>query len=383
MKILKSSEFNDMSRRVIISGGGTGGHIYPAIAIANALQEKDPGVEILFVGALGKMEMEKVPKAGYNIIGLPIVGIKREISADNLLFPFKLIKSLLKARAVIKSFKPDVAVGVGGFASGPLLMMASLSRVPILIQEQNSYAGITNKILSRQAGRICVAYPGMEAFFSKEKIKLLGNPVRKDIVDISSKREKALSHFHLSHSGKVLFVMGGSLGARSINKAINDGLRQLIESGYQVLWQTGKGYIEQALKTIETLGTNRAKAFEFIYEMDLAYAVADVVVSRAGALSVSELCLAGKPAILVPYPAASEDHQTKNAISLVEQNAALLIKDSKTSEDLISETLKLLNDTVKQQQLITNIKKLARPAAATEIAAEVLQLIPAGAGSNI
>lgn len=364
-----------MSKRVIISGGGTGGHIYPAIAIANALREKEPDIQILFVGALDKMEMEKVPRAGYEIVGLPIVGIKREVSADNLAFPFKLVKSLLKARSVIKSFKPDVAVGVGGFASGPLLMMASLAGIPILIQEQNSYAGITNKILSKKAGTICVAYPGMEAFFPKEKIKLLGNPVRKDILDVSAKREAARSHFKLSGTRKTLFVMGGSLGARSINLAINGGLERLINAGYQVLWQTGKGFVDKALETVETLGGENVKAFEFIYEMDLAYSVADVVVSRAGALSVSELCLAEKPAILVPYPAASEDHQTKNAMSLVEQNAAMLIRDADASGSLISEALNLLGNTVKQEELKQNIKKLGRPAAASEIAGEVLKLV--------
>jgi UDP-N-acetylglucosamine--N-acetylmuramyl-(pentapeptide) pyrophosphoryl-undecaprenol N-acetylglucosamine transferase len=366
-----------MSKRVIISGGGTGGHIYPAIAIAHALQEIEPGIEILFVGALGKMEMEKVPRAGYNIIGLPIVGIKRAVSPDNLVFPFKLVRSLLKAREIIKNFKPDVAVGVGGFASGPLLMMASLGGIPTLIQEQNSYAGITNKFLAKKAGKICVAYPGMEAFFPKGKIKILGNPVRSDIVEVSSKRQRALAHFGFRENVKTLFVMGGSLGARSINTSINAGLEKLIAAGCQVLWQTGKGFIDQAEDTIRKVSTDRAKAFEFIYEMDLAYAVADVVVSRAGALSVSELCLAVKPAILVPYPAASEDHQTKNALSLVEQDAAIIIKDSRTAEDLVPAALNLLNDLVKQEGLKSNISRLAKPTAARDIAAEVLKLIPA------
>ena len=365
----------DMSNRVIISGGGTGGHIYPAIAIANALQKINPETEILFVGALGKMEMEKVPRAGYRIVGLPIVGIKREIALENLAFPFKLANSLLKARAVIKEFKPDVAVGVGGFASGPLLMMASFEGVPTLIQEQNSYAGITNKFLAKKAGKICVAYPGMEAFFPKEKLVMLGNPVRSDIVDVSSKRKQALSHFGLSDNLKTLFVMGGSLGARSINESLNNGIKTLIDAGYQVLWQTGKGFIEKAKQTISDLSTDRVKVFEFIYEMDLAYAIADVVVSRAGALSVSELCLAEKPSILVPFPAAAEDHQTKNALSLLEQNAAILIRDNKTEEDLVPEAIKLLRDIVRQEELKMNIKKLARPTAARDIAEEVLKLI--------
>jgi len=364
-----------MSNRVIISGGGTGGHIYPAIAIANALQSLNPDTEILFVGALGKMEMEKVPRAGYRIEGLPIVGIKREISLDNLAFPFKLANSLLKAKSIIKEFKPDVAVGVGGFASGPLLMMASFQGIPTLIQEQNSYAGITNKFLAKKAGKICVAYPGMEAFFPKEKLVMLGNPVRSDIVDVSSKRKEALAHFGFSDKQKTLFVMGGSLGARSINESLDKGIATLVNAGYQVLWQTGKGFIDQAKATISSLDTDKVKAFEFIYEMDLAYAVADVVVSRAGALSVSELCLAAKPAILVPYPAAAEDHQTKNALSLLEQNAAVLIRDNRTQQDLVAEAMNLLGDIMKQEELKMNIKKLAKPTAASDIAAEVLKLI--------
>ncbi len=364
-----------MSKRIIISGGGTGGHIYPAIAIANALKEEDPSIEILFVGAEGKMEMEKVPKAGYKIIGLPIVGIKREISLDNVAFPVKLTRSLLKARKVLREFRPDVAVGVGGFASGPLLMAASVLGIPILIQEQNSYAGITNKLLARRASTICVAYPGMEAFFPKRKIKLLGNPVRSDILSSSGKRTKALSHFGLDEHRKTLFVMGGSLGARSINQSIQEGLKKLNDAGYQVLWQTGKGYINTAHKAVEKVGSSRVKAFDFIYEMDLAYAVADVVVSRAGALSVSELCLAAKPAILVPFPAASEDHQTKNAMSLIRQNAALLVTDEHASRDLVETAIRLLEDPQKQAELKTNIATLARPDAASEIAAEVRRLI--------
>jgi len=364
-----------MPKRVIISGGGTGGHIYPAIAIANALKEIEPEIEILFVGALGKMEMEKVPRAGYQIVGLPIVGIKREISLDNLAFPFKLTSSLWKARAVIKDFKPDVAVGVGGFASGPLLMIASLLGIPTLIQEQNSYAGITNKLLAKRASKICVAYPGMEAFFPKEKIKLYGNPVRSDIVDVASKRKQALEHFGFQDTRKTLFVMGGSLGAKSINESLNTGISSLIEAGYQVLWQTGKSFISTARKTISGLGSDNAKAFDFIYEMDLAYSLADVVVSRAGALSVSELCLAIKPSILVPFPFASEDHQTKNAMNLVQQDAAIFIKDSNAAEELIPAAINLLEDIKRQDVLKFNIQKLSKPMAAFDIAAEVLKLV--------
>lgn len=364
-----------MAKRVIISGGGTGGHIYPAIAIANALQHKEPDTEILFVGALGKMEMEKVPRAGYNIVGLPIAGIKRSLSLENLTLPFKMFRSLMKAKEVIKDFKPDVAVGVGGFASGPLLMMASMAGIPTLIQEQNSYAGVTNKFLSKRAAKICVAYPGMEAFFPKEKITMLGNPVRSDITYVHLKRAAALEHFALNEGLKTLFVMGGSLGARSINESITEGLGRLVEAGYQVLWQTGKNDIDKAKAAIEKLGTDRVKAFDFIYTMDLAYAVADVVVSRAGALSVSELCLAAKPAILVPFPHASEDHQTKNAMNLVDSNAAILVKDSEARERLVDQALALLDDVTRQRELQMNINKLARPSAADDIAAEVFKLI--------
>ncbi|MDF7821690.1 undecaprenyldiphospho-muramoylpentapeptide beta-N-acetylglucosaminyltransferase [Runella sp. MFBS21] len=363
-----------MIKKVIISGGGTGGHIYPAIAIANALKATNPSIEILFVGALGKMEMEKVPKAGYEIIGLPISGIKRELSLDNLSFPIKLTRSLLKARSIINSFKPDVAIGVGGFASGPLLMIASLMGIPTLIQEQNSYAGITNKLLAKRAKAICVAYPHMEAFFPKNKLKLTGNPVRSDILNVEHKHQRAYEHFGLQPNRKTLLVIGGSLGAKTINESIEAGLRLIIESGYQILWQTGKPYADKAKSAVDNLKTPYVKASDFIYEMDLAYASADVVVSRAGALSVSELCLVAKPAILVPFPFASEDHQTKNAMSLVEQNAALLVKDKDAKEELVQTALRLLQDTAKQRELSINIKKLAKPDAAMDIAQAILQL---------
>jgi UDP-N-acetylglucosamine--N-acetylmuramyl-(pentapeptide) pyrophosphoryl-undecaprenol N-acetylglucosamine transferase len=360
-------------KKVIISGGGTGGHIYPAIAIANALKDADARIEILFVGALGKMEMEKVPKAGYKIIGLPIAGIKRELSVDNLSFPLKLVRSLLKARSIIKDFKPDVAVGVGGFASGPLLMIASLMGIPTLIQEQNSYAGITNKLLAKRAKAICVAYPNMERFFPKNKIIVTGNPVRSDILDAASKRQVAYEHFGLNPNRKTLLVIGGSLGAKTINESIEAGLKMLTDAGYQVLWQTGKPYAERAQEAVERVSD--VVASDFIYEMDLAYAVADVVVSRAGALSVSELCLVAKPAILVPFPFASEDHQTQNAMSLVEQNAALLVKDKDAKEELVQTALRLLQDADKQRELSQNIQKLAKPNAAKEIAEVVRRLV--------
>ncbi len=360
--------------KVIISGGGTGGHIYPAIAIANALKEINPAIEVLFVGAEGKMEMEKVPKAGYEIIGLPIAGINRSNLFANISFPKKLLSSLSEARGIIKDFKPDVAVGVGGYASGPILLAATMMGIPYLIQEQNSYAGVTNKFLSKNADKICVAYPNMEQFFKKEKIQMTGNPVRKDILEVNSKRQKAIEHFGLMSGRKTVLVIGGSQGARTINEAIDAGLTNLVGAGYQVVWQTGKLYIDRARKAAEVF-EGRVFVSDFIYEMDLAYAVADVVVSRAGALSVSELCLAAKPSILVPLPTAAEDHQTMNAMSLVKNDAAILVKDITAREELVKVTITLLQNAERQAVLSKNIYQLAKPEAAREIAEEVLRLI--------
>lgn len=363
-----------MYKKVIISGGGTGGHIYPAIAIANALKESDSNIEILFVGALGKMEMQKVPQAGYRIVGLPIVGIKRSLSLANLMFPFKLINSLSKAYKIVKEFSPDVAVGVGGFASGPLLLICALLRIPILIQEQNSYAGITNKVLSKWAIKVCVAYPNMEKFFPQHKIVFTGNPVRKDILEVDSKKKYAIEKFGLREKRKILLVFGGSLGARSINEGILNGLSKLLEEGIQVIWQTGNGFLAQANHELKKLNSDNVKIFEFIDDMDLAYAAADIVVSRAGALSVSELCLIGKPAILVPYPYASEDHQTQNALSLVNQDAALMIPDATVSQLLIDTIIQLFGDNLLQKKMSENIQKLGKPHAAKVIAQEVLNI---------
>jgi len=360
--------------RIIISGGGTGGHIYPAIAIANELKAMDSSTELLFVGAEGKMEMEKVPQAGYPIVGLPVVGIKRQLTAENLLFPVKLGRSLLKARQIVQDFKPQVAVGVGGYASGPVLLSASLKGIPTLIQEQNSYAGLTNKVLARWASRICVAYPGMEAFFPGEKIQLTGNPVRTDILSAAGKRAEGLARFGLQPERRTLLIIGGSQGARTINESIEKDLGQLVQGGYQVIWQTGTSFLERAKKAVAAQGVSGVQAFDFIYDMDMAYAAADVVVSRAGALSVSELCLVGKPAILVPFPAASEDHQTKNAMSLVSRQAALLVTDAEARQNLVPAALRLLADPAQQQTLSNNIRTLARPKAAREIAEEVMKL---------
>ncbi len=358
---------------IIISGGGTGGHIYPAIAIANALKSRNQAVNILFVGAIGKMEMEKVPKAGFEIVGLPIAGIQRSLSIENLKFPLRLLKSMYLARKIIKDFKPNIAIGVGGFASGPLLLMANMMGVPTLIQEQNSFAGITNKYLSKKAKSICVAYLGMEKFFPAEKIIFTGNPVRNDILEVNSKKSTALAYFGLSESKKTLLVIGGSLGAKTINESIEAGLNKILGSDIQLIWQTGKLYAEKAKKATENL--SNCYTSDFIYEMDLAYGAADVVISRAGALSVSELCLAAKPCILVPYPFAAEDHQTQNALNLVNQNAAILVKDAEAKIELVDKVLQLFENENQQQVFASNILKLAKPNAANDIANQVFRII--------
>ncbi len=360
---------------VIISGGGTGGHIYPAIAIANELKTIDPTTRLLFVGAEGKMEMEKVPRAGYEIIGLPVVGIRRELTLANLLFPIKLGRSLLRAQEIVRDFRPDVAVGVGGYASGPLLLAASLKGVPTLIQEQNSYAGLTNKVLARWAKRICVAYPGMDAFFPVDKIRLTGNPVRSDIQLADAQVEAGRQFFGLDTNRPTLLVIGGSQGARTINESMEAGLSRFVDAGVQVVWQTGAGFIERARQAVTALGSPLVRAYDFIYEMDKAYAVADAVVSRAGALSVSELALVGRPAILVPFPQASEDHQTKNAMSLVDRNAALLVRDQDARQQLIGAALALLANQRQREQLSVELKKLGKPTAARDIAEEVRKLV--------
>jgi UDP-N-acetylglucosamine--N-acetylmuramyl-(pentapeptide) pyrophosphoryl-undecaprenol N-acetylglucosamine transferase len=366
---MKPTKAKSNSMNIIISGGGTGGHIYPAIAIANELKTIDPTTEILFVGAEGKMEMEKVPRAGYRILGLPVVGIKRSLTLDNLAFPLKLGRSLWRARQIVADFRPDVAVGVGGYASGPVLLAASMSGIPTLIQEQNSYAGLTNKVLARWAKAICVAYPDMDQFFPADKIRLTGNPVRADIQHADTQRTVGQTRFGLSPHRPTLLVIGGSQGARPINEAIAGGLSRLMDAGVQVVWQTGPAFIERAQSAVDQAGASALiKPFAFIYEMDQAYGVADVVVSRAGALSVSELCIVGRPAILVPFPAAAEDHQTKNAMSLVSRDAARLVTDAQAGPTLVSEALALLNNTAQQNKFRLNIKALARPDAARDIA---------------
>lgn len=361
--------------RIIISGGGTGGHIFPAIAIANALKAADGRTEILFVGAEGKMEMEKVPAAGYTIKGLPITGIKRELSLDNLSFPLKLVRSLSKAGTILREFKPDAAIGVGGYASGPLLYMASRQGIPAVIQEQNSFPGITNKILSKRVKSICVAYEGMDRFFPSEKIIFTGNPVREDIRHTEGKRSEAAAFFGLDASLKTILVTGGSQGARSINRAVLAGLQRIADSGYQLLWQTGKGFFTEAAEAVKQLNHPGIKAFEFITRMDLAYALSDIVVGRAGASTVSELCIVRKPSILVPLPTAAEDHQTKNCEALVKREAGLLVKDTDAADKLVSEALTLIADEKRCRKLADNIAPLARPFAAEEIAREIFKIV--------
>ncbi|MBK8845305.1 MAG: undecaprenyldiphospho-muramoylpentapeptide beta-N-acetylglucosaminyltransferase [Bacteroidetes bacterium] len=355
--------------RVIISGGGTGGHIFPAIAIANALQSLVNGVDILFVGALGKMEMEKVPAAGYKIVGLPIAGIQRSFTLKNILFPFKLIGSLLKARKIISDFNPDVAVGVGGYASGPLLFIATQKGINCLIQEQNSFPGITNKMLASRVRKICVAYDGMEKFFPKEKILLLGNPVREEVTALLQRKDEALDFFKLEKGKKTVLVVGGSLGARTINHSIAAWLQNL-PGDIQIIWQTGKSYYNEG----KTKESDTVRVLDFIYRMDYAFAAADVIISRAGASTISELCLVGKPVVLVPSPNVAEDHQTKNAMALVNKNAALLVTDKDAVVQLGDVTATLLSNKVQQDMLSTNIKKLALPGSARQIAEEVIKL---------
>ena len=360
------------SPRLIVSGGGTGGHIFPAIAIADAFKRRHPDAEILFVGAKGKMEMERVPKAGYPIEGLWISGFKRELSIDNLSFPFKLISSLCKAKKILKKFKPDMVVGVGGFASGPIMRKATKLNIPVVIQEQNSFPGVTNKIVAPKAAKICVAYENMEKWFPKEKIVLTGNPLRNNVVSTEGKHDEGARFFGLDPQKPIILLVGGSQGALGINKGISAKLAMFKDVDYQMIWQTGKHYVEQAQKEVEELGlSERVKPVVFIDRMDLAYACADVVISRAGAMSISELSLVGKAVVFVPLPTAAEDHQTKNAMSLVEKDAAMIVKNDETPEKLIPTVFALLNDKEKICKMQENIAKFARPNAAEDIVNEL------------
>ena len=360
--------------RVILSGGGTGGHIFPAVAIANAIKEAAPAADILFVGAKGRMEMEKVPAAGYPIEGLWISGLQRRLTVDNFKFPFKVISSLFNARKIIKSFKPDVVVGTGGYASGPTLRMASWLGIPTLIQEQNSLPGITNKMLASKADIICVAYKGMEKFFPSSKIRLTGNPVRHDIEFNNNRKSEALKQFNLAEDKITLLVVGGSLGARTLNQSIHAGLRILASENIQLIWQTGKAYADQAAKAVVEFEGKGIITLPFLKEMDKAYSAADIVVSRAGAIAISELCILGKPSILVPSPNVAEDHQTKNALALSTCGAAILVKDSDAPATLISRITALASNATEQKNLSTNIISLAMRNSAHQIAEHVFEL---------
>ncbi|MBK8339234.1 MAG: undecaprenyldiphospho-muramoylpentapeptide beta-N-acetylglucosaminyltransferase [Flavobacteriales bacterium] len=360
--------------KLMISGGGTGGHIFPAIAIANAVREREPDADVLFVGALGKMEMDKVPAAGYRIEGLPICGFQRGSIMKNLALPWRLLRSMMKARSLVRTFQPHVAVGVGGYASGPLLAAAQRMGVPTLIQEQNSFPGKTNIYLAKRVDRICVAYDGMERWFPKEKLHRTGNPVRSEVVRIEGKRGIGMEHFGLKEGSPVLFITGGSLGARGINKGILKALPQLKAEGIQVIWQTGSPFLAQALEAASSLGYDACVVTEFVDRMDLAYAVADLVVARAGAISVSELCLVQLPAILVPLPTAAEDHQTMNARALTDRGAAVLVRDDRTEQDLGAVILKLITDPEALQGLRLRIAGMGRPDAAQAIAEETIRL---------
>ena len=358
--------------KVILSGGGTGGHIFPALSIAHALKIKYPESDFLFVGAKGKMEMEKVPNAGFKIIGLWISGIQRKQLFRNILFPLKLIVSLLKSVVIVLKFKPNVVIGTGGFASGPLLYVASIFGTPTLIQEQNSFPGITNKLLAKKAHKICVAYDNLETFFPKEKIVVTGNPVRQDLLDLKEKQEEAHSTFNLSPTKKIVLVLGGSLGARRINQLVETQLQYFKNNNIQVLWQCGKLYFDEYRHYDNTTDV---QVMSFIKRMDLAYAASDIIISRAGASSVSELCIVGKPVIFIPSPNVAEDHQTKNAQAISSQNAALLIAEKNLEDEFETQFSELINNEGLQQSFATNIKKLAKKSATNDIVHEIEKLI--------
>ena len=361
--------------RIIISGGGTGGHIFPAVSIANALKAKRPDARILFVGALGRMEMQRVPAAGYDIVGLPVCGFDRKHLWRNIAVLWKLAKSQLKARRIIKEFRPQVAVGVGGYASGPTLKVAGMMGMPTLIQEQNSYAGVTNKLLAQKAEKICVAYEGMERFFPAGKIIMTGNPVRQDLLDRQTDRNEAIRSFGLDPEKKTILIIGGSLGARTINQCVLSHLDLIRSSGVQFIWQTGKIYIDDARRRVAEAGElPMLHVTDFISRMDLAYSAADLVISRAGAGSISEFCLLRKPVVLVPSPNVAEDHQTKNALALVDKGAALYVKDSEAQEKMLATAIDAVNDAPRLRTLSENIAKLAFYNSADRIADEVLAL---------
>jgi UDP-N-acetylglucosamine--N-acetylmuramyl-(pentapeptide) pyrophosphoryl-undecaprenol N-acetylglucosamine transferase len=361
--------------KIIISGGGTGGHLFPAIAIANALRRLEPGVKILFVGAEGRMEMKKVPEAGYEIVGLPVAGLIRGLSIRNIHVAWKLFRSMIRSGQIIRRFSPDAVVGVGGYASGPVLKQAQQRSIPTLIQEQNSFAGVTNKLLAKKADKICVAYEGMEKYFPKEKIMLTGNPVRQAYNNLVSLRGEAFRHFKLESGMPVILVLGGSLGAGTINESVGKGIGRIETAGVQMIWQTGSHWYDRMRDMAETEGVTRIRVTGFINRMDLAYAAADVIISRAGAGTISELALVGKPVILVPSPNVAEDHQTHNAMALVNQGAALLVRDTDAREHLMATALELVNDSDQRGSLSENIRKMAIRDADEVIAGEILKMV--------
>jgi UDP-N-acetylglucosamine--N-acetylmuramyl-(pentapeptide) pyrophosphoryl-undecaprenol N-acetylglucosamine transferase len=364
-----------VSYRFIVSGGGTGGHIFPAISIANELKKRFADAEILFVGAKGRMEMERVPAAGYRIEGLPVSGFDRKNMLRNVKVLLNLAISILKARKIIRTFKPDIAIGVGGYASGPLLKAASGFGVPTLLQEQNSYAGVTNKLLAQKASKICVAYDGMEKFFPKDKIVKTGNPVRQDLFNVAPKAAEAYEFFGFKPDKKTLLIVGGSLGARTINQSIIAQLDALSKAGIQIIWQTGKFYIDDARKAAENYASKTFLVTDFVSRMDYAYSIADLVISRAGASSISELCLLAKPTILVPSPNVAEDHQTQNALALVKKDAAIMVKDVEANGQLIKTALELIQNDAKLKKLAANILKLAEQNSAKRIVDEIEKTI--------
>ncbi|OUV72753.1 MAG: undecaprenyldiphospho-muramoylpentapeptide beta-N-acetylglucosaminyltransferase [Flavobacteriales bacterium TMED123] len=360
--------------KVIISGGGTGGHIFPAVAIAKALENKVSDIEILFVGAKGRMEMTKIPAEGYTIEGLWISGLQRRLSVSNLSFPFKLISSMYKASQIIKKFKPDIAIGTGGYASGPLLYMAAKNNIPTLVQEQNSYPGITNKILSKVIDKVCVAYNNMERFFPTQKIIFTGNPIRQDVLQFAIKKQSAIDHFNIDKNKKTVLVIGGSLGARTINQQIDKNIDFFTANNLNLIWQTGISYKDKGASRVKEKKQKGINAYAFIKEMDLAFAAADIIISRAGAIAVSELSYIGKPCILVPSPNVAEDHQTKNAQAVVNKSAALLVKDNEADSKLVNCLKALCENESLQEKLAKNIKQLAVSDAAEKIADEALKL---------
>jgi len=372
------NKMSDQKLKVLVTGGGTGGHVFPAIAIADAIKKMRPDTEILFVGAHGKMEMERVPKAGYAIEGLNIAGFQRSMSLKNLSFPIKLLRSLWKARNIVRKFQPDVVIGTGGYASGPVMRAGQRAGIPTVIQEQNSYAGVTNKLLGKRAGKICVAYDHMEQFFPADKIVFTGNPVRSDILNLEGKRKEGLEYYGLDPEKKTIVVIGGSLGARTLNNAMRDNVEFFEKyDGIQAIWQCGKFY-EYEYTAMETAKLPNVQCRAFIDRMDLLYAVADVVISRAGALSISELCLVGKPAILVPSPNVAEDHQTKNALALIEKGAARLVRDGDAGERMLQDALLILESEALAFGLSESIRQLGRPNAAEAIAREAIKLVDKG-----